>query len=211
MNRILNRSIALALALLSAAPAHATTYSGSRAIGDATALLSITTDNTLGGLTNANITDWTIQLSSGLNSATLNGPLSGNNSSVIIATGSAFATNLNSNLIATASDLKFNFDGNGFLGFFTGGSANAFGYNLNGANGAGQCGGGGVFECLFFVNNSIVSFERTSPAGLQTLAIAAPGGVPEPASWALMIAGFGLVGGTLRRTKGHSQWRRETA
>lgn len=29
--------------------------------------------------------------------------------------------------------------------------------------------------------------------------LAAPGGVPEPASWVLMIAGFGLVGGVLRR------------
>ena len=26
-----------------------------------------------------------------------------------------------------------------------------------------------------------------------------PGGVPEPASWALMIAGFGLIGGAMRR------------
>ncbi len=29
--------------------------------------------------------------------------------------------------------------------------------------------------------------------------VAPPGGVPEPASWALMIAGFGAVGGALRR------------
>jgi hypothetical protein len=29
--------------------------------------------------------------------------------------------------------------------------------------------------------------------------LAAPAGVPEPASWALMIAGFGLMGATLRR------------
>ena len=27
------------------------------------------------------------------------------------------------------------------------------------------------------------------------------GAVPEPASWALMIAGFGLAGGTLRRSR----------
>ena len=211
MNRILNRSIAFALALLSAAPAHATTYTGLRAIGDATALLSITTDDTLGGLTNANITDWTIQLSSGLNSATLFGPLSGNNSSLVILTGSALATNLNSNLTATASDLQFNFDSNGFLGFLNGGSFNGFGYLLNGATGGGQCGGGGVFECAFFVNNSSVSVDRAGLSGLQTLASTAPGGVPEPASWALMIAGFGLVGGALRSAKDHSQWRRETA
>jgi len=32
-----------------------------------------------------------------------------------------------------------------------------------------------------------------------SLSVTAPGGVPEPASWALMIAGFGLAGATLRR------------
>ncbi len=31
--------------------------------------------------------------------------------------------------------------------------------------------------------------------------LAQPGAVPEPASWALMIGGLGLVGGTLRRSK----------
>jgi PEP-CTERM motif len=199
MKRILKGSIALALSLLSAAPAQAITYIGSRAVGDATALLSVTTDNTLGGLTNANITDWSIQLSSGLNNVTLNGPLSGNNSSVLILTDSALASNANSSLIATTSDLQFNFDGNGFLGFLSGGSANGFGYLLNGAAGRGQCSGGGVFECVFFVNNSVVSTERAGPSGLQTLASVAPGGVPEPAAWALMIAGFGLVGGAVRR------------
>ncbi len=30
-------------------------------------------------------------------------------------------------------------------------------------------------------------------------AIAGPGGIPEPATWAMMIAGFGLVGGAMRR------------
>ena len=199
MKRILNAGTALALSLLTAAPAQAITYIGSRAVGDATALLSITTDNTLGGLTNANITDWTIQLTSGLNSATLQGPVSGNNSSVLILTGSALATNANSSLIATATDLQFNFDGDGFLGFLSGGSSNGFGYLLNGAAGRGQCSGGGVFECVFFVNNSIVSTERTGPSGLQTLASAVPAGVPEPASWALMIAGFGLTGAAMRR------------
>ncbi len=187
-----------AIALMTAAPAQAITYVGARAIGDAMAQLSITTDNTLGGLTTANITDWTIQLSNSLNNATLFGPLSGNNSSVLILTDFALATNANSNLIATASDLQFNFDGNGFLAFLAGGSANGFSYLLNGATGKGQCGGGGVFECVVFVNNFNVSFDRNSPTGLQELALAVPGGVPEPTSWALMIAGFGLIGAALR-------------
>ena len=31
--------------------------------------------------------------------------------------------------------------------------------------------------------------------------LAQPGAVPEPASWAMMIAGFGLVGGAIRRQR----------
>jgi len=34
-----------------------------------------------------------------------------------------------------------------------------------------------------------------------TFEVTSRGAVPEPASWALMIAGFGMVGGTLRRRK----------
>jgi PEP-CTERM motif len=36
----------------------------------------------------------------------------------------------------------------------------------------------------------------------ESLTISALGAVPEPASWAMMIAGFGLVGGALRNAKG---------
>jgi hypothetical protein len=39
--------------------------------------------------------------------------------------------------------------------------------------------------------------------GIDNLSLigAAPGGVPEPAAWALMIVGFGGVGGLLRRRR----------
>jgi hypothetical protein len=36
-------------------------------------------------------------------------------------------------------------------------------------------------------------------ANIRSLVITTPGGVPEPASWALMITGFGLVGAAMRR------------
>jgi hypothetical protein len=36
---------------------------------------------------------------------------------------------------------------------------------------------------------------------LNTVLAVPPGGVPEPASWALMIAGFGLTGSAMRRRK----------
>ena len=35
--------------------------------------------------------------------------------------------------------------------------------------------------------------------GVGAVAVAAPVGVPEPATWTMMIAGFGMVGGALRR------------
>ncbi len=38
-----------------------------------------------------------------------------------------------------------------------------------------------------------------------------PGAVPEPTTWAMMIAGFGLVGGAMRRTKGRQRTRAKIA
>jgi hypothetical protein len=39
------------------------------------------------------------------------------------------------------------------------------------------------------------------PVYLHEDFISAAVGVPEPASWAMLIAGFGLVGGTMRRQR----------
>lgn len=50
----------------------------------------------------------------------------------------------------------------------------------------------------------VLSFDNPNLAGLGNtllLADAGNGGVPEPASWALMCGGFGLLGGTLRRRR----------
>jgi hypothetical protein len=38
-------------------------------------------------------------------------------------------------------------------------------------------------------------------ANTRSLQFTDPGGVPEPASWAMLIAGFGLVGGAARRRR----------
>jgi hypothetical protein len=43
--------------------------------------------------------------------------------------------------------------------------------------------------------------KNASGAGQPTMTIADPRAVPEPASWAMMITGFGLVGGVLRRRR----------
>ncbi len=44
--------------------------------------------------------------------------------------------------------------------------------------------------------------KHLGPVSPPTVVIEAPasvGAVPEPASWAMMVAGFGLVGGAVRR------------
>ncbi len=45
------------------------------------------------------------------------------------------------------------------------------------------------------------AFTYSAGPGLDNVSLTATGGVPEPASWALMIAGFGLVGGALRQRR----------
>lgn len=49
---------------------------------------------------------------------------------------------------------------------------------------------------------SNVSFTSASGVFLSGLGGGTGGGVPEPATWALMLAGFGLVGSALRRRRG---------
>ncbi|MGL4541597.1 MAG: PEPxxWA-CTERM sorting domain-containing protein, partial [Polymorphobacter sp.] len=51
----------------------------------------------------------------------------------------------------------------------------------------------------YAADNSNYSFAALTG---ETLTISLAGGVPEPASWAMMIAGFGLVGTALRRQQG---------
>lgn len=41
-------------------------------------------------------------------------------------------------------------------------------------------------------------YANFNPTSVSVVPLAAPGGVPEPATWALMILGFGLAGGMLR-------------
>ncbi len=72
---------------------------------------------------------------------------------------------------------------------------------------------GGVIGTLFvpspdsttfigFIDSSPVHVTFTNASELDTVSFVAGGGtVPEPASWALLIAGFGLVGVAARRSR----------
>ncbi|MFN7175420.1 MAG: PEPxxWA-CTERM sorting domain-containing protein [Thermaurantiacus sp.] len=185
-----------AIAVLAlAAPADALTYVASRPVGAGSVALSISTDGTLGVLASANIVDWTITVTRGPDSVTLLGPLSGSNSGFTLS-----ATNLS----ATSSDLLFDFDVNGFFLIQTPnpGSSQPFWCVQGLAGGCFDFSGPG--EAVLAVFGDFNQFTREARQGLQVIAsvgTGVPGVIPEPATWALLIAGFGLVGTALRRRR----------
>lgn len=52
--------------------------------------------------------------------------------------------------------------------------------------------GGGLFRISYLFDNSVDTVDQAR------LFVTSAAAVPEPASWAMMIAGFGLVGGAMR-------------
>ena len=166
---------------MAAVSAQAATYLGNRTVGTATVDISITTDDTLGVLGEDNILDWTIVVTNNGQTIALNGPLSGDDSSVDIG-GNAFT--------ATLTGLFFDFSapGNNYVAFVNGfrqsycvQSNACFDYN----------GGEEIAVAGQFVTNFAIVPQR----GQQQLASTA---VPEPATWAMMLAGFAAVGGAVR-------------
>ena len=88
-------------------------------------------------------------------------------------------------------------NGNQIGGTITGfGSLAPFGSNANFFNAG--------LNTLSFTLHNIDGPDAFQVSGLTVTADALPsvGGVPEPSSWALLVAGFGLVGVSLRRRKG---------
>ncbi len=169
----------------------ATTYTGTRAVGTGSATMSITTDDTLGALTAGNILDFTITLINGAVQSTLFGPLSGDNARVEI---------LGNALTATATQLLFDFGapGNGYALFIGDLDIGRPSYCLQNRN----CWDQNQGEEIVNAGPNFSSFTVERQSGVQV--IANTSAVPEPASWAMMIAGFALVGGIMRRRTQHA-------
>jgi hypothetical protein len=188
------RIAAIALCFAGAGEAQAITYTGFHNVngGLGAVAINITTDNTLGSLADFNIVNYDIQFANffTFESATLRFT-------------DSFASVTGPGLMASPTALTFDFDS--FSRFVV-----TNGSQFYGMSGAGlglslaQCNFNPRCETLFFGGGSAFSTVLDGHDGSFTLATAPmgpPGGVPEPASWALMIAGFGLAGAALRRRK----------
>jgi hypothetical protein len=186
MDKLIVAVAALGLLSFAGAAAADTTYVASRAVNVGHVDLSITTDGDVGILTTADIVDWTVVVSDGADSFSLQGPAGANNSAFLL---------VGSGLTATASELFYNFDSVG--GAFliqtpnTGSRLQAWCVTF------GSC-GLGAGEIIIPDAHQTTAFQSYS--GNQIIA-SATAGVPEPASWALTIGGFGVAGTALRRRR----------
>lgn len=189
--------LAAALLALTAGSAQATTYLSTRAVGDATATLSITTDDTIGVIKKANIVDWEITLTRGSRTTTLFGP--GDNGSIVDIAGNS--------LVASATQLSFDFSGpdNSYVLFM-----NNDGSDISTFRSLWTIQTSGSFtsfrdpkEVIRFAflpdGNPVIT--EAAQTGRVVIASVAAGPVPEPATWAMMIAGFGLAGAATRRAR----------
>ncbi len=168
---------ALAVSGVIATAANATTYVSTRKVGAAIADISITTDGTLGALSEDNVTAWTISLSNP------------SNTTVMTEANSTFYVFFTQGFVATATDLLFDFGHSSSAVVFSSDASSAS-YCLTSYNT--YCGGNQPGE--------VVEIGQTYRVeGLGNTAIASVAMVPEPATWAMAIGGFALAGAAMRR------------
>jgi hypothetical protein len=164
---------------------HATVFSVDRTIGTGTVVGTITTDGTLGVLGTADVTTWDLTLSAGAASFTLLGPLSGNNSALTV---------VGSDLSATATQLVFDFSSYGLALFQNPGIGSSQNW---------YCIEGPSSNCTPFGTSSTgtesvqVGLYPNSTYGVahyDSSQVIGTTGVPEPSTWALIVAGFAGIG-----------------
>jgi hypothetical protein len=148
-----------------------------------TVIGTITTDGTIGVLQSGNILDWNLQLLDNLRPA-YDFTLTPANSGIWFDTGDG--------LSASASGLSFDFSKIGAVFIIQGtvhGFSSGFQYFCFQATSGPCLQGETIVPYYYSVDGTLATgFSGTVPLG----------GVPEPASWAMMLGGFGLVGGALR-------------
>jgi hypothetical protein len=182
----------LAALLASTTAAEAATYVGSRSLGTGSISLSITTDGTLGSLTVGNISDWNIAV-------TANNPIE---SFTFTKANSIINSGLNGGLVASPTSLTFDFDlGTQSRLEFVEFPIPSF-YHYYCVETKGYCtgrvtGGGESIESSTDFQGIYV--EPRSGIGTLGTASEVSAAVPEPANWAMMLIGFGMVGFAMRK------------
>lgn len=166
----------------STANAATLTYNVNQIIAAGSVFGTIATDGTLGLLTQSNIIGFNLQVS-------------GPGASILLTQANSIVRIAGSDLNATANDLFFDYSGpSSYLLFQYGSFGTGMKYYCN-SSVADTCFQGASAIPDSFNSPSAQVEMRT---GNQIIASSA-GTIPEPASWALMIVGFGTIGAILRR------------
>lgn len=173
--------VALALAGTTASAA-SITYNVNETIGLGSVFGTIQTDGTLGALDQSNVIGFDLFV---------NGP----GAAIELTQANSVIVTSGSNLSAFQNHLAFNYSGpSGFLLFQFGSFGTGKKYYCN-SSVADTC-----FQGASAIPDSFDSPSAQVEARVGNQIIASTGdAVPEPASWALMLGGFGLVGAALRR------------
>jgi hypothetical protein len=172
-------ALTVLLALTTGAQAAPITYNVDLIVGDGSATGSITTNGSLGILSNGAIIDWDLLLDDGITTFTLDG--TSNSERSIVGTG----------LVATSSELTFNFSGAGFVLFQNPSTGSGINYLCFAGVG---CGGP---ASAINLATSIQRSDTTPMSGVQTIGVTAT--TPEPASLVLLSMGLVAVGGRAYR------------
>jgi hypothetical protein len=179
-------SLALGLAaLLGASVTNAApiTYFVNRTIGAGSVTGDIVTDGNSGLLGIADINGWTLHLNNGASTFDLT---SGN--SYLFGSGQ---------VNASPTQLTYDFNSGNYFGFFVNGTVGSnflTGWCLQSSSG--QCTFGGAAGEVVGVNNSAFNGPFVGLTGTHVIA-----SVPEPETYAMMMAGLGMMGFMVRRRK----------
>jgi hypothetical protein len=167
----------IAALLASASPAAATVYYVNLTVGAATVAGTITTNGATGTLLSSNITDYAFIITQAGQSKSLTPSL---NRALILGNG----------VVAGATGLTFDFTNSTIL-VFSDGNMTALCFAGSATNCAGT---GGAIR----VDDPFGPAQASVQSGNVVFATITPPAVPEPATWGMMIAGFGAVGGAMR-------------